>query len=79
MDPAIQNGLRKDTRTKKGDEKMQQIVAVIGQRYVCQAEPPLILDDYSTCKHEQVKEGPVTGQPWEKIVPPGYGRPALRM
>ena len=34
---------------------MQQIVAVIGQRYACQAEPPLILDDYSTCKHERVK------------------------
>ena len=55
MDPTIQNGVRKDARTQKGDEKMQQIVAVIGQRYACQAEPPLILNNYSTHKHEQVK------------------------
>ena len=55
MDSTIQNGVRKDARTQKGDEKMQQIVAVIGKEYACQAEPPLILDDYSTCKHERVK------------------------
>jgi hypothetical protein len=36
---------------------VQQVVAVIGQRYAYQAEPPLILDDYSTCKYERSKTG----------------------